>query len=281
MEIHSALKRACAQLESITDSPRLDAEILMAYCINQSRSYLYAYPEATLLPIQLNFFDYLIEQRKKSIPIAYLIGEKEFWSLNFNISIHTLIPRPATESLVSFVLEHFSNQPLNVCDLGTGSGAIAISLAKHRPNWSIAAVDLQPGALAMAQANALKHHCSNIQFYCSHWFDKLKGKSFDLIISNPPYIDIHDQHLNLGDVQHEPLKALISEQQGLEDLYHLITASQKHLNPNGMLILEHGCEQQTPVLEAMRQQEMHRPEGHMDEEQHPRFCVGFKKLAAD
>lgn len=277
MNIYSALKSACSQLESATDSPRLDAELLLAYCLGQSRSYLYAYPETELTSLQLDFFNHLIDQRKKSIPIAYLIGEKEFWSLNFKISIHTLIPRPATESLVAFVLDNFTNPTLDICDLGTGSGAIAISLAKHRPKWSITAVDLQPGALAMARANANKHQCKNIEFYCSYWFDKLSDKKFDIIISNPPYIDPHDIHLNKGDVQHEPKQALISQQQGLEDLFYLISASQKHLNPNGTLILEHGYNQQAQIIDAMLKQGMEEVQGHMDDEQMPRFCVGLKR----
>jgi release factor glutamine methyltransferase len=278
MEISAALKAACGQLESVSDSPRLDAELLMAYCLGQTRSYLYAHPEKTLQSTETLFFNYLIEQRKKSIPIAYLMGEKEFWSLNYKISIHTLIPRPATESLVDYVLQHFPNQVLSVCDLGTGSGALAISLAKHRPQWNITAVDLQAGALAIAQSNARKHKCDNIKFYCSNWFEKLPEKKFDLIISNPPYIAKDDVHLSLGDVQHEPLKALISEQQGFGDLDHLIEESQKYLNPNGMLILEHGHLQQTQVLNAMQQSSMQNIQGHLDEEQTPRFCVGFKSL---
>ena len=164
---------------------------------------------------------------------------------------------------------------MKVCDLGTGTGAIAIALAKERPNWHITAIDIQPGALAIASANARRIKCHNIEFVCSNWFSKIPTKHFDLIISNPPYIDAKDEHLSQGDVQHEPKKALVSDYQGLSDLHHLIRESKKHLHPQGLLILEHGHQQQQQVLDFMQQHDLHNISGHLDEEQNQRFCIGY------
>ena len=276
MNIHQAIQQATRELQETSDSPRLDAELLMAYCLKCQRTYLYSHSEYELTAEQFAFWNHLIEARKNHLPIAYLTGQKEFWSLTFAVSIHALIPRPATESLIEYILGHVtSDEPLSVCDLGTGTGAIAIALAKSRPKWSITAVDIQPGAIALARYNALHHHCTHIQFYQSHWFDKLSGKTFDIIMSNPPYIDENDEHLKQGDVQHEPLIALQSANKGMHDLLYLIQQSKHHLKPNGILILEHGYQQQADVLHAMKAQGFHPVQGFTDHEQQPRFCIAF------
>ena len=191
------------------------------------------------------------------------------------MSIDTLIPRPATESIIDYVLSlHEKKSALKVCDLGTGSGAIAIALAKERPLWDITAVDIHPGALAMAKYNAHQHQCHNIQFICSHWLAKLPERHFDLIISNPPYIAAHDPHLNQGDVQHEPRRALVSADNGYHDLKQLIQESVMHLHHKGHFICEHGFEQQKQVADLMRQHGL-RVETHLDYDELPRFCVGY------
>lgn len=276
MNIAMALRQACADLEIISDSPRLDAELIFAFALKRTRTYLYSHGDEELSFDQQRYLSTLIKIRQQSIPIAYIIGEKEFWSLKFSISPTTLIPRPATECLIEYILQHYpQNQALKVCDLGTGSGAIAVSLAKERSLWDITAVDIQASALAMAEYNARQHHCLNIHFYCSHWFTKIPAQQFDIIISNPPYINANDPHLKTGDVQHEPSLALQSPEQGLHDLKHLILHSQSHLSSQGLLILEHGYDQQEQVLAALKQQGFKNIQGLCDHDKLPRFCVAY------
>ena len=276
MNIAIALRQACADLEIISDSPRLDAELIFAFALKRTRTYLYSHGDEDLTFEQQKYLSTLLKIRQQSIPVAYIVGEKEFWSLKFLISPTTLIPRPATECLIEYVLQHYpENQELKVCDLGTGSGAIAVSIAKERPLWDITAVDIQASALAMAEYNARHHHCFNIHFYCSHWFDKIPSQQFDIIISNPPYINANDPHLKTGDVQHEPSLALQSHEHGLHDIKHLILHSQSHLKPQGLLILEHGYDQQEQVLAALKQQGFKNIQGLFDHDKLPRFCVAY------
>jgi release factor glutamine methyltransferase len=274
ISIREAIAWAEKELAPYTDSARLDAELLMAFCLKQPRSFLYGHSEDILQESQLHFWRQLIDKRKAAWPIAYLTGEKEFWSLALKVSIDTLIPRPATEAIIDYILTHYpSNACLNVADLGTGTGAIAIALAKERPNWNFMAVDIHPGTLAMAQYNAKQHHCSNIRFRCSHWFQKLPGFYFDLIISNPPYIAPHDPHLVEGDLQHEPQRALVSDDDGYKDMRHLIQQSLHYLKPKGRIILEHGYLQQA-MIQALMQASGFNVETFLDHEELPRFCVG-------
>jgi release factor glutamine methyltransferase len=278
MNISSAIQQATVELHASSDSPRLDAELLMSYCLKCSRTYLYSHSEYELTDKQQSFWYHLLQARKNHQPIAYLTGQKEFWSLDFALSHHALIPRPATECLIEYILGHASSdRPLSVCDLGTGSGAIAVSLAKSRPQWKITAVDVQATAIALARYNAHYHHCAQIQFYQSDWFNKLPQNTFDIIVSNPPYIDETDVHLQQGDVQHEPRIALQSPRRGMHDLLHIIEQSSKHLHPNGMLILEHGYQQQDDVLNALTEFGFKNAQGFLDHDQQPRFCVALKK----
>jgi release factor glutamine methyltransferase len=278
MNISSAIQQATVELHASSDSPRLDAELLMCYCLKISRTYLYSHSEYELTDKQQSFWYHLLQARKKHQPIAYLTGQKEFWSLDFALSHHALIPRPATECLIEYTLAQTdSDKLLSVCDLGTGSGTIAITLAKSRPKWKIIAVDIQATAVALARYNAHYHHCPQIEFYQSDWFNKLPQKTFDIIISNPPYIDETDPHLQQGDVLHEPRIALQSPKQGMYDLLYLIEQSSEHLRPNGILILEHGYQQQPNVLNAMTEFGLKDAQGFLDHDQQPRFCVALKK----
>lgn len=278
MNIREAIAEASIPLIAITPSARLDAELLMAYCLKRPRTFLYSHNEYELTPKQQELWAFLLKQRQASLPIAYLTGEKEFWSLTFKMSIDTLIPRPATESIIEYVLSCYpKDSSLKVCDLGTGSGVIAITLAKERPLWNIIALDIHPGALAMAQYNATQHQCYNIQFICSNWMAKVNHYHFDLIISNPPYIAPQDPHLNQGDVQHEPLRALVSADDGYQDLKLLIQQARQKLNPQGRLICEHGYEQQAKVMTIMHQHDLN-VEAHIDHEGIPRFCVGLNEM---
>lgn len=229
-------------------SSQLDSEVLLAHVLKKDRSYLRAWPERVLTQEEYKAFIQLINQRLKGQPIAYLLGEKEFWSRSFSVSPEVLIPRPETELLIEIIQQTFQpEQPLSILDLGTGSGAIAITLAGEFTNADIIAIDQSATALSVAQLNARRHNAQHIQFICSDWFEKLPAISFDLIVSNPPYICSSDPHLQQGDVRFEPSTALTSKQHGLHDIKHIISKSASFLNPNGYLLLEHGYQQGNDV----------------------------------
>ena len=249
--IAQALKQASQKLTETSDSARLDAGVLLCHVLDCTATHLIAWPEKLLNDKQTQTFNQLIEQRHTGIPVAYLIGSKEFWSLNFKVTPATLIPRPDTEILVEFVLNKFSDQKkLKLLDLGTGSGAIAIAIASERPNWEIVATDISTEALSIAAENARQHQITNIQFIESNWFEQLDRQYFDLIISNPPYIAEHDEHLSQGDVRFEPLSALASGETGLDDINRITAQSKKYLKPNGWLAFEHGYNQKQSVYDC-------------------------------
>ncbi|MDA3869737.1 MAG: peptide chain release factor N(5)-glutamine methyltransferase, partial [Gammaproteobacteria bacterium] len=215
--IAQAIKAATCILAETSVSARLDAEVLLRHALECSATHLLAWPETILDEKQTLSFEQLIEQRRSGVPVAYLTGHKEFWSLDFRVTPATLIPRPETELLVEFVLDKFSSRKkLKLIDLGTGSGAIAIALASEKPDWSITATDVSEEALAVATENACRHQISNIRFVNSHWFEQIEAQDFDLIISNPPYIARHNEHLSQGDVRFEPPGALISGDTGMD-----------------------------------------------------------------
>ncbi|MGB1256731.1 MAG: peptide chain release factor N(5)-glutamine methyltransferase [Thiolinea sp.] len=249
------LREYSQRLETISDSPRLDVEILLAHCLNKPRSFLYTWPEHRPAEEQLAEFNTLITQRLSGQPIAYLTNQREFWGLMLKVTPDTLIPRPDTELLVEAALQQFQpDQALSILDLGTGSGAIAIALASEFPTAHIIATDKSTAALKVAQENALQHHQHNIQFIESDWFSAVPDKSFDLILSNPPYIAEYDPHLTRGDVQFEPLTALTSGHDGLDDIRHLISCSQQFLRPQGAFMLEHGYGQASTIRCLLEQE---------------------------
>jgi release factor glutamine methyltransferase len=252
LSIAQALKDASKALAETSDSARLDAEVLLRHVLNCSATHLIAWPEKLLDEKQIQTFRLLIEQRQAGTPIAYLTGHKEFWSLDFKVTAATLIPRPDTEILVEFVLNQFSDRKkLNLVDLGTGSGAIAIAIASEKPGWEITATDISDEALAVARENARTHQITNIKFVESNWFKQLSGQLFDLIISNPPYIAAQDEHLSQGDVRFEPASALISGETGMDDIQHITSQSIEYLNPGGWLAFEHGYNQKQQVSDCL------------------------------
>lgn len=247
-DIQQSLTEACRKLVDISDSAELDAEVLLCHVLDKPRSHLRAWPENKLPAEQLAQFFQLINQRQQGIPIAYLTGNREFWSRDFIVSPAVLIPRPDTELLIELSLDLLS--PLSkpkVIDLGTGSGIIAITLAAERADLDVIATDISLDALAIARQNALNHQVQNIQFIHSSWFDNISPAKFDLIISNPPYIADNDPHLSQGDVRFEPSSALIAENQGLKDIQNIADAGRQYLKKGGGLLIEHGCDQQTDV----------------------------------
>lgn len=251
--ISGALDIASKQLATTSASAEIDARVLLCHVLQCSHTHLIAWPEKPLSTSQQQEYSRLIQQRSEGQPVAYLTGHKEFWSLKLEVSAATLIPRPETETLVEFVLENFKTSTLNLADLGTGSGAIAIAIASERPQWDITATDISAEALHMAQKNAKQHQLTNIDFRLSDWFQQLDPQPtdgrFDIIISNPPYIAEADPHLSQGDVRFEPQRALQSGSAGLNAIVHLIHESKHYLNDNGCLILEHGYDQKQAVYE--------------------------------
>ncbi|MEM8659708.1 MAG: peptide chain release factor N(5)-glutamine methyltransferase [Pseudomonadota bacterium] len=225
------------------DSARRDCEILLGHCLSRPRSWLYARPEHPVDTIQVQHYLALLERRRSGQPIAYLLGRREFWSLSLIVNEHTLIPRPETELLVQWALELPLPNDASVLDMGTGSGAIALALAMERTQWDIWAVDVSADALAVACKNAQALQLQQVHFLQSNWYRELYGKTFDLIISNPPYVDPQDEHLRGGDIRFEPRSALVASDAGLADLSALINNAKAHLVSGGWMLLEHGFEQ--------------------------------------
>lgn len=235
------------QLKQSSDSAKLDAQILLAHVIEKPTTYLHTWPEKIPTDEQSAAYRALISNRETGKPVAYLVGEKEFWSLSFEVSPSTLIPRPDTEILVEEVLaliESRTFQSPKLLDLGTGTGAIALSLASELPTWSITAVDFSQQAVELAMRNAKKHGLSATKIFQSDWFSTIESDArFDIIVSNPPYIDSSDIHLDQGDVRFEPSSALVADDFGYADLKHIATKACNYFKMTGYLFLEHGFEQ--------------------------------------
>jgi release factor glutamine methyltransferase len=246
--IKSVLIEAARTLESSSDSAALDAEILLCLTIHKERSYLRAWPDRQLQQEQTAIFWSLIQERQKGTPIAYITGNREFWSRDFHVNPDVLIPRPDTELLIELSLKLIpADKPIKIIDLGTGSGIIAITLAAERPHTQVSATDFSLAALRIAQLNANKHHTNNIQFYQSDWFANVPDAKFNLIVSNPPYIAENDRHLLQGDIRFEPITALCAGEQGLSDIKIIADTARNHMEPGGHLLIEHGYDQQDPV----------------------------------
>ena len=230
-----------------TDSARRDTEILLCHCLGKPRAWLYTWPEKEVARDCARDFEKLLAQRREGVPVAYLTGERDFWSLQLAVSDATLIPRPETETLVSWVLELALPNAASVLDLGTGSGAIALALASERPHWHVTALDVSQEALQVARGNAVRTRLTSVHFVQSDWYQAVIGQRFNALLANPPYIDGDDPHLALGDVRFEPRSALVSSDSGLEDLGRLVTGASDHLLDGGWLLLEHGFEQANAV----------------------------------
>ncbi len=251
-QIDTAIRWGTERIQACSDSARLDAELLLAHCLDQPRSYLYGRPEQKLSEPCWQKYQELVQKRLQPTPIAYLLGSREFYSLEFAATSAALVPRPETELLVGLALQQIPPaQPFRVCDLGTGSGIIAITLKKERPLARVYATDVDPACLGLARENADQHNVE-IEFIESDWYQQLPpGLVFELIVSNPPYIAADHPLLKQGDLPAEPDLALSSGATGLEALQEIISQARDYLVGEGQLILEHGYDQQAMVADLL------------------------------
>ncbi|WP_105893499.1 peptide chain release factor N(5)-glutamine methyltransferase [Haemophilus influenzae] len=285
------LAQAMADLaqKNPTENSKIDALVLLQHVTGKSRTQILTFDDTEIDEKVRLKLTALLDRRLKGEPIAYILGEKEFWSLSLNVSKGTLIPRPDTESLVEkalqIALEKLEENPphFRILDLGTGTGAIALALAselapicqkRHIP-LEIIGVDLMPDVVALARSNAERNQL-NVQFLQSSWFDNITGK-FDLIVSNPPYIDVQDEHLHQGDVRFEPLSALVANDEGYADLRHIIELASSYLNSNGVLLLEHGWQQGEKVRSIFQENHWEMVETVRDYGDNERVTLGFWK----
>jgi len=250
IKIGHALRDARTLLRDISTTPQLDAEILLGHVLKATRSRLRTRLDEHLDADHGQRFSALLARRVRGEPIAHLTGEREFWSLPLHVTRDTLIPRPETEHLVEVALVHLTpDRDLRAADLGTGSGAIALALAKERPRCRILASDISQAALAVARDNARRLGLANVEFRHGHWCSTLSGEAFDLITSNPPYVRRGDARMKQDGLQFEPELALIAGESGLESLHTVITQAWRYLRVGGMLVVEHGFDQAQTVFD--------------------------------
>ena len=259
-------------------SPELEAALLLGHLLGKPRSYLFAWPDATLSNTQQAAYRHLVERRLAGEPIAYITGEREFWSLPLEVTSDTLIPRPETELLVELALERLQSLPSpRIADLGTGSGAIALALAKERPEALIHATDRREATLQVARRNAERLGLRRVCFFLGHWCQALPtDQEYDLIVSNPPYIEADDPHLSQGDLPREPAGALIAGPDGLEAIRRIARQCLAHLAPGGRLLLEHGHRQAAAVRRILHQHGYHEIVSFKDLAGRPRASTGSR-----
>lgn len=252
--IEAALRAATVALtQSGSDSPSLDAAVLLCHALDKPRSYLLTWPDKVLDESTQQTFAALLARRLTGEPVAYIIGEREFWSLPLKVSPSTLIPRPDTERLVEVALDKALATTGDILDLGTGTGAIALALASELPQRRVVGIDLRDEARQLASDNAQRLHITNVTFLQGSWFAPLSaGTKFALIVSNPPYIEESDPHLLEGDVRFEPRSALVAADDGLADIQHISEAARDYLQNGGWLAFEHGYQQGHRVREIMQ-----------------------------
>ncbi len=255
------------------EAARLEAEMLLAHVLGKSRSYLYTWPEHELSAEQLATFEALVARREAGEPVAHILGERGFWSLDLKVSADTLIPRPETELLVEAVLERLPDGECRILDLGTGSGAIALAIAHERPDCAVSAVERSEAALALARENAQRLGL-RVEFIEGSWFEPIKDRRFDIIVSNPPYICADDPHLSRGDVRFEPITALASGADGLDDIRLIIKQALTYLEGEGWLLLEHGWDQGEAVRKLLIDHGFKQVESLTDLEGRERVSLG-------
>ncbi len=271
MTLTELLRRATERLSPVSPTARLDAEVLIAHALGLTRAGLIAAPARAVDDIALLRIEPLLQRRERGEPVAYITGRREFWSLPFTVTPAVLIPRPETELLVERALAHIPIQAAaTVADLGTGSGAIALALAHERPRSRLVACDASRDALEIARANAAALGIGHIEFRMGDWLAPLAGETFDVIVSNPPYVPADDPHLQQGDVRFEPGAALVSGSDGLDAIRIIIRDARTHLKSGGWLLLEHGHDQAGMIGELLKQSGYREIRGYLDLAGHPR-----------
>ncbi len=248
----AAQQRLIQQLALEASDAKFEAQLLLQNTLNVNRAWLLAH-ELDMLPSKaIADFEALLTRRLLGEPVAYILGYREFYGLNLTVTPDTLIPRPDTETLVEAALEKTpADTSCSILDLGTGTGAVALAIAKHRPQAQVMAIDASKAALRIAEHNAKQLGLAHVRFTLSHWFSAVESDRFNLIVSNPPYIEQHDPHLSQGDLRFEPISALASGTDGLDDIREIIAHSLTHLLPQGWLMLEHGYNQAELVADSM------------------------------
>ena len=250
LSIKLALQMASTQLK--TEASVFEAQLLLQYALGVNRAWLIAHEYDALQPNIQKAFEALLNRRLAGEPIAYIMGRREFYGLDLLVTPDTLIPRPDTETLVDAALAKIlDNANQSILDLGAGTGAIALAVAKHRPKANVVGVDASPAALEVAKNNAASLAITNVRFILSDWYAGLANQRFDLIVSNPPYIEQNDIHLTQGDVRFEPISALTSGADGLDDIRHIVEHCLIYLKPQGWLMIEHGYNQADLVADLM------------------------------
>lgn len=270
--VKEIIRNISYQLNICSETPNLDAEMLIGYILQKSRAELFAHPEIQVTPIQKKQLTNYVSRRVAGEPVAYIFGEKEFWSLSLIVTPDVFIPRPETEMLVEWILKNLpKDERLRVADLGTGSGAIAIAIASERSHWQIVAVDNSKKALKVAKINAERYHIRNINFYFSEWCQALAQKNYHVIVGNPPYIFDYDNHLK--QLQYEPQKALIGGPDGLSSIRTIIEEAKSYLTDGGWLLLEHGFDQSQKIIELMEAAYYYQVQDYTDLAGLPRMVV--------
>lgn len=255
--IHHVLHQSSQQLVHTIGldhaEANLEANLLLQYVLHVNRAWVITHDRDVLNADQQAEFQLLLKRRLDGEPIAYIVGFREFYGLQLKVSPVTLIPRPDTETLVDAALEKIPlDKVSHILDLGTGTGAVALAIAKHRNNCEVTAVDQSSDALSVTLENAQSLKLNNLRLIESNWFSELQGEGFDLIVSNPPYIAQNDEHLKQGDLRFEPISALASGVDGLDDIRKIVQDAPDYLKTNGWLMLEHGFDQAESVATLLK-----------------------------
>jgi len=275
MRLDAAITDATMRLSKVSESPRLDAEVLLCRTIDMPRSYLFAHPEDELDDATSSRFEDVLQRRESGVPMAYIMGVREFWSHEFAVSPATLVPRPETEILVNLALcEIPAEAEWDVLDLGTGSGAIAVSIACERPLCNVTAVDNSEDALTVAAENARALASGNVAFELGNWTEPVQGRMFNLIVSNPPYVRADDEALEK--LQHEPRAALAAGTDGLDAIRALAAECGQILKGDGLLLIEHGADQYDDVAAILAASDWTDILNHKDFAGHPRVTAARK-----
>jgi release factor glutamine methyltransferase len=271
--VESALLQGVGSLSLHSGSPQLDAEVLLSSVLGVDRAALIARGSDLLADRDLRLYRDLLEQRRRGMPVAYLTGRREFWSLPLKVTPAVLVPRPETERLVEVALQHLPEAAERaLLDLGTGSGAVALAIASERPLVRVVGVDVSPAALGVARDNARTLALSNVTFRLGSWFDAVPGESFDVVVANPPYVADHDPAL--AALAAEPALALVAGAAGLDALAAIIAGAPRHLTPGGWLLLEHGSTQEHEVAQLLERRGFGAIECHCDYSGLPRITRG-------